>query len=131
MSLSPCALLARLRPGGPGGRGGAARPGAPPLPRTILVLVLLALATALPLTYRYGRRKGGALLLALWGAVAVLILGGSFLCSPVIDLLFGWMDNAPALTLEVRVAGGLLAANAASFWLSVRFYTRRQWGWYG
>ena len=97
----------------------------------LLVLVLLALATALPLTYRYGRRKGGALLLALWGAVAVLILGGSFLCSPVIDLLFGWMDDAPALTLGVRVAGGLLAANAASFWLSVRFYTRRQWGWYG
>ena len=41
----------------------AGRHGGQPLPRTILVLVLLALATALPLTYRYGRRKGGALLL--------------------------------------------------------------------
>ena len=99
--------------------------------KVFIYVVLLALATALPLTYRYGRRKGGALLLALWGAAAVLILGGSFLCSPVIDLLFGWMDDAPALTLGVGVAGGLLAANAASFWLSVRFYPRRQWGWYG
>ena len=109
----------------------AGRHGGQPLPRTILVLVLLALATALPLTYRYGRRKGGALLLALWGAAAVLILGGSFLCSPVIDLLFGWMDGIPALTLGVRLAVGLLAANVLSYALSVRFYTRRQRGWYG
>ena len=109
----------------------AGRHGGQPLPRTILVLVLLALATALPLTYRYGRRKGGALLLALWGAAAAAIMGTAFLNYAAIEAAFGWMDDAPALTLGVRLAVGLLAANVLSYALSVRFYTRRQWGWYG
>lgn len=96
----------------------------------MVVLVLLALAMALPVTYRFGRKRGGALLMAFWGAAAAAIMGTAFLNYAAIEAAFGWMDDIPALTLGVRAAGGLLAANVLSFCLSIRFYTRRQRGWY-
>ena len=96
---------------------------------TMAVLTALAVDTALPLIYRYGRRKGGALLMALWGAVAAVILGTALADYAAIEAAFGWMEDAPALPLEVGAV--LLGAVWLSFRLSVRFYTRRQRGWYG
>ena len=99
--------------------------------RMSLVLVLLGLATDLPLIYRFGRRKGGALLLALWGAAAAVILGTALLNYSIIEAAFGWMDAIPAAALEAGLIVGLLAASVLSYALSIRFYRRRQRGWYG
>lgn len=97
---------------------------------TIVVLSLLAMATALPVTYRFGRKTGGALLMALWGGLAAVILGTALLNYAKIEAAFGWLEDVPALSLALGLGAMVLAANALSFALSVRFYTRRQRGWY-
>ena len=99
--------------------------------RMSLALILLGLATVLPVIYRFGRRKGGALLLAFWGTVAAAILGAALLNYGIIEVTFGWMDAIPAAALEAGLIVCLLAASALSYALSVRFYRRRQRGWYG
>lgn len=95
-----------------------------------IVLVLLATATALPLVYRFGQQKGRLILLGFWGLVAALILGAAHWNYALIEAVFGWMDAAPVPALAAGIAAVLLAANAASICLSIRFYTRRQRGWY-
>ena len=97
---------------------------------TAVVLSFLCIAMMLPLAYRYGRQKGEIILLAIWGVVAVLILGTAQWSFEVIEWFFGWIEEIPALALAVGVTVLLTAANVWSFHLSIRFYTRRQRGWY-
>lgn len=97
---------------------------------TAVVLSVLCIAMMLPLSYRYGRQKGGIILMATWGLAAVLILGTARWSFEVIEWLFGWMEKLPAPALGVGLTILLAAANVWSFRLSIRFYTRRQRGAY-
>lgn len=98
---------------------------------TIAVLLLLALAMSLPLAYRFGRRKGGLLMMAIWGAIAAVILGSAFWDYAILEAAFGWMERLPAWALALGLAGALTAVHAVSILLSIRFYIRRQRGRYG
>lgn len=69
-------------------------------------------------------------LLIVWGAAAAVILGTAYLRYEWIELVFGWLEDVPAPLLAAGGGGALLALNAASLLLSIRFYTRRQRGWY-
>lgn len=97
---------------------------------TAVVLNALCIAMMLPLAYRYGRQKGGIILFVIWGLAAMLILGTAQWSFEVIEWLFAWIEDISAPALALGLAVLLLAANAWSFRLSVRFYTRRQRGWY-
>lgn len=97
---------------------------------TAVVLNVLCIAMMLPLTYRYGRQKGGIILLAIWGLAAVLILGTAQWSFEAIEWIFGWMEEVPAPALGMGLTVLLAAANVWSFRLSIRFYTRRQRGAY-
>lgn len=95
-----------------------------------IVLVLLLIATSLPLVYRFGRQKGGMILMIFWGLVAALILGAAHWNYGLIETAFGWVEEVPAPALAAGTTVFLIAANVWSFYLSVRFYARRQRGWY-
>ncbi|MDE7218015.1 MAG: ABC-2 transporter permease [Oscillospiraceae bacterium] len=95
-----------------------------------IVLVLLFVDMSLPLVYRFGRQKGGMTLMIFWGLVAALILGAAHWNYGLIETAFGWVEEVPAPALAAGIAVFLAAANAWSFYLSVRFYARRQRGWY-
>lgn len=95
-----------------------------------IVLVLLLIAMSLPLAYRFGRQKSGMILIILWGLAAALVLGTAHWNYGLIEAAFGWMDDVPAPALAAGSAVFLAAASVWSFRLSVRFYTRRQRGWY-
>lgn len=97
---------------------------------TAVVMVLLFTAMALPLTYRFGRHKGGTILLAFWGLSAAVILGTAHFRYEWIELAFGWMEGVPVPRLVLGGGCALLALNAGSVLLSVRCYTRRQRGAY-
>ncbi len=97
---------------------------------TAMVMVLLFTAMALPLVYRFGRQKGTTILLAIWGAAAAVILGAAHFRHELIDLAFGWLEDIPVPLLAAGGGCTLLALNAGSLLLSVRFYTRRQRGRY-
>lgn len=91
----------------------------------------LGLAMALPLLYRLGRRRGSAVLLAVWGALAALILGAARWDYGLVEAAFGWIEeDVPAPGLALGAAAVLAAASACSMALSIRFYARRQRGWY-
>lgn len=98
---------------------------------TEVVLVLMATAMALPLVYRFGRQTGARILGIIILGLAMAILGPAHLKYEWIEAAFGWMDDVPVPTLATGIAGLLLALHLFSFLLSVRFYTRRQRGWYG
>lgn len=95
-----------------------------------IVLVLLLIATSLPLVYRFGRQKGGMILMIFWGLAAALLLGAAHWNYGLIETAFGWVEEVPAPALAAGTTVFLLAANVWSFYLSVRFYARRQRGWY-
>lgn len=96
----------------------------------VVALALLALAVSLPLLYRLGRRRGGMALLLLWGLAAAVILGAAFFRYELIDAAFGWIDEVPFPLLALGGGSALLALNAGSIVLSIRFYARRRRGWY-
>lgn len=97
---------------------------------TEVVLALLATAMALPLVYRFGRQMGARILGIIILGLAMAILGPAYLKYEWIVAAFGWMDDVPAPALAVGIIGLLLALHLFSFLLSIRFYTRRQRGWY-
>lgn len=99
--------------------------------RMMFLLILLSLAISLPLVYRFGRQKSSIILLAFWGLIMAAALGDVYFRYGLIKLALGWMADIPAPLLAVSGGGALLALNAGSILLSIRFYTRRQWGWYG
>lgn len=94
------------------------------------VLVLLATAAALPLVYRFGRQTGARILGIIILSLAVAILGPAHLKYDWIGAVFDWMDDVPVPALAAGIAGLLLALHLLSILLSIRFYTRRQRGWY-
>lgn len=96
----------------------------------VTVLALLSTVTALPLTYRFGRQKGSTVLLIVWGAAAALILGTAYFRYAWIEWAFGWLEEVPVPLLAAGGGCALLALNAGSVCLSIRFYARRQRGWY-
>ncbi len=82
--------------------------------------VLLALAISLPLIYRFGAEKGRLILL-------VVFLGPSMLISltSTMDLSVPtWLSGLPSGRLAVFLGILAIAALAASFPLSVRFYRK-------
>jgi len=91
-------------------------------------LVLLAEATAVPLIYRLGARRGQTAVLLLWGGIAAVILGGAAL--GYADTMFGWLETIPVGHLIPAAAAVLALAQAVSILLSIRFYARRQRGRY-
>lgn len=92
------------------------------------VVVLLELATWLPLRYRFDRGKAVAGLILIWGVFAALLLNPWGLM--IADVLFGWMDGIPRSVLALGAAAVLVGLSAGSVFLAIRFYTRRQRGWY-
>lgn len=98
---------------------------------TVAAITPLVLAMALPLLYRFGRQRGSIVLLLFWGLAAAAILGSAHFRYDLIESAFGWLEDVPAPLLAVGGGCALLALNAGSILLSVRFYTRRQRGWYG
>lgn len=95
-----------------------------------VVLALLMTATDLPVVYRFGRQRGAIILMVSWGLVAAAILGTAHWNYALIKLVFGWMEDVPFLALLAGIGGMLLVVNAGSILLSIRFYARRQRGWY-
>ncbi len=98
---------------------------------TVAAITPLVLAMALPLLYRFGRQRGSIVLLLFWGLAAAAILGSAHFRYDLIESAFGWLEDVPAPLLAGGGGCALLALNAGSILLSVRFYTRRQRGWYG
>lgn len=95
-----------------------------------IVLTLLFITMSLPLTYRFGRQKGGTILIVFWGLAAAVLLGTAHWNYGLIESAFGWMDGVPVPALAAGTTVFLAAANAWSLRLSIRLYTRRQRGWY-
>lgn len=95
-----------------------------------VIAVLLFNAMGLPLVYRFGQPKGSTILLSVWGAAAAAILGTAYWRRELLSKAFGWMNDIPAPLLAAGIIVLLLAVNAGSILLSIRFYTRRQRGWY-
>lgn len=91
-------------------------------------LVLLELTTWLPLRYRFERGKSAIFLILIWGGIAALLLNPWGLA--IADILSGWMDTIPRPLLRLGAGAFLLVLNIGSIPLSIRFYTRRQRGWY-
>lgn len=98
--------------------------------RMMFLLISLCLAIALPLVYRFGRQKSSIILLAFWGLIIAAVLGDVYFRYGLIKLSLGWMADVPAPLLAAVGGCALLALNAGSILLSVRFYTRRRRGWY-
>lgn len=98
--------------------------------RMMFLLISLCLAIALPLVYRFGRQKSSIILLAFWGLIIAAVLGDLYFRYGLIKLSLGWMADVPAPLLAAVGGCALLALNAGSILLSVRFYTRRRRGWY-
>ena len=90
----------------------------------------LALAMSLPPLYRLGRRRGSMALLSFWGLAAAAVLGTAHFRYDLIESAFGWIEAVPPPALAAGITAVLLAANAASIRLSIRYYTRRRRGWY-
>lgn len=97
---------------------------------TVAAITPLVLAMALPLLYRLGRRRGSPVLLLFWGLAAAAILGTAHFRYDFIESAFGWMEDVPVPLLAAGAGAALLALNVGSILLSIRFYTRRQRGWY-
>lgn len=95
-----------------------------------IVFTLLFIAMSLPLTYRFGRQKGGTILIVFWGLAAAVLLGTAHWNYGLIEAAFGWMDGVPVPALAAGTTVFLAATNAWSLRLSIRLYTRRQRGWY-
>lgn len=90
---------------------------------------VFAAATALPLRYRFGRQMGTVIMLLFWGFVAAVVIGGGPMGYTGVILSRLASIHAPALAAGTAVV--LTALNVWSVRLSIRFYTRRQRGWYG
>lgn len=97
---------------------------------TVAAITPLVLAMALPLLYRLGRRRGSPVLLLFWGLAAAAILGTAHFRYDFIESAFGWIEAVPVPLLAAGAGAALLALNVGSILLSIRFYTRRQRGWY-
>lgn len=97
---------------------------------TVAAITPLVLAMALPLLYRLGRQRGSIVLLLFWGLTAAAILGTAYFRYDLIESAFGWLEDISTPLLVVGGGVSLLALNAGSILLSIRFYTRRQRGWY-
>ena len=95
-----------------------------------VIAVLLFNAMGLPLVYRFGQPKGSAILLSVWGAAAAVILGAAHWRHELLGKVFGWMNDIPIPALTAGIIVVLLAVNVGSVLLSIRFYARRQRGWY-
>ncbi|MDE7262125.1 MAG: ABC-2 transporter permease [Oscillospiraceae bacterium] len=96
----------------------------------VVALVSLNTAMGLPLVYRFGWKKGPAILLSVWGIAAAAILGAARWNYALLQAAFGWMDGVPAPALAAGTAAVLFAINMGSVLLSIRFYSRRQRGMY-
>ena len=66
----------------------------------------------------------------IWGLAAAAILGAAHWRYHLIEAVFGWMDAVPVPALAAGCIIVLGVLNIFSVILSVRFYTRRQRGWY-
>ena len=95
-----------------------------------VIAVLLFNAMGLPLVYRFGQPKGSTILLSVWGAAAAAILGTAHWRRDLLGKIFGWMNDIPVPALTAGIIVVLLAVNVGSVLLSIRFYARRQRGWY-
>lgn len=96
----------------------------------VVIAVLLYNAMGLPLLYRFGQPMGSTILLSIWGAAAAVILGTAYWRRELLSKAFGWMSDIPVPLLAAGIIALLLAVNAGSVLLSIRFYTRRRRGWY-
>ena len=96
-----------------------------------VIAVLLFNAMGLPLAYRFGQPKGTTILLSVWGMAAAAILGTAYWRHELLGKAFGWMNDIPVPVLAAGIIVILLLLNACSILLSIRFYARRQRGWYG
>lgn len=97
---------------------------------TVVVLVSLMTALGLPLVYRFGRHKGATVLLVIWGLAAAAIFGAAHWNYGLIEAAFGWIDAVPVPVMMAGCTVILAVLNICSVFLSIRFYTRRQKGWY-
>ena len=96
----------------------------------VVVMVFLSNAMGIPLVYRFGRRRGSAVLLFIWGAAAAVILGTAHWRYELLSIAFGWMEDITLPALAAGTAAGLLIISTVSVPLSIRFYARRRRGLY-
>lgn len=94
----------------------------------LLVVILAVNAVTLPTIFRFGVEKGRLTMMALMFGIFGIIVGGAKLIGE--ERMFGWMDRISLAGLGIAAAAVTAALNAASFFLSVRFYRRRQAGAY-
>lgn len=95
---------------------------------SLLVVILTVNAVTLPTIFRFGVEKGRLTMMALMFGIFGIIVGGAKLIGE--ERMFGWMDRVSLAGLGIAAAAVTVALNVASFFLSVRFYRRRQAGAY-
>ena len=95
---------------------------------SLLVVILTVNAVTLPTIFRFGVEKGRLTMMALMFGIFGIIVGGAKLIGE--ERMFGWLDQVSLAGLGIAAAAVTIALNAASFFLSVRFYRKRQAGAY-
>ena len=93
-----------------------------------LVMVLTVNAVPMPTVFRFGVEKGRLTMIALMGCIFAILVGGAQIIG--MERMFRWMDRVPLTALVIAAAAVVIVMNAASFFLSVRFYRKRQNGVY-
>ena len=95
---------------------------------SLLVVILTVNAITMPTIFRFGVEKGRLTMMALMFGTFGVIVGGAKLLGE--ERMFGWLDRVPLTALGIAAAAVVIVMNAASFFLSVRFYRKRQNGAY-
>ena len=95
---------------------------------SLLVVILTVNAITMPTIFRFGVEKGRLTMMALMFGTFGVIVGGAKLLGE--ERMFGWLDRVPLTALGIAAAAVVVVMNAASFFLSVRFYRKRQNGAY-
>ncbi len=93
-----------------------------------LVMVLTVNAVTMPTVFRFGVEKGRLTMIALMGCIFAILVGGAQIIG--MERMFRWMDRVPLTALVIAAAAVVIVMNAASFFLSVRFYRKRRSGVY-
>ena len=91
-------------------------------------MVLTVNAVTMPTVFRFGVEKGRLTMIALMGCIFAILVGGAQIIG--MERMFRWMDRVPLTALVIAAAAVVIVMNAASFFLSVRFYRKRRSGVY-
>lgn len=93
-----------------------------------ILFVMLWGITILPLYYRFTKGQATVLMLLIWGfIIAVLLTPGGW---KIAYFLFSWTRQIPEPLLMVIILATEGILSLFSIKLSIRWYTRRQRGWY-